>query len=129
MGSRLEGFPGHFPAWARLGVAEWGWNREQAEGWMLEPQCLTAGAGARGAKPLVPLSLAYVPDPEAQRQEEGLWSDLGWGGGGGGESIQKVTVIEHRWGSPLPGAGMRWWLRSWLSHSRHCDLGHRPLPF
>lgn len=48
---------------------------------MLETQSLlAAGAGARAADTLVPLSLACVHDPEAQRQDGGLRSDLGRGG-------------------------------------------------
>lgn len=91
---------------------------------MLETYSLAAGSGARGAKPFVPFSLACVHDPEAQKQEEVLWSDPK----GGLESTQKVIVIEHRLGSPVPGAGMHGGLDPGLAAPQLCHLGQVPSP-
>ena len=76
MGNR--GLSGPVAAWAGLGVAgealleQRAGRRERC--W--KPRAKQpAGAGARGARPFVPFSLACVDNPEAQRQIGALWAD------------------------------------------------------
>lgn len=69
-------------SWLGLG---WVWSGEagtQRAGRGMEagnPELSNRG-WARRAKPWVPFSLTCVGDPEAQRQDEALWSDPGAGG-------------------------------------------------